>query len=171
MLSIQGLDLNLLLLLHTVLTERSVARAAARLHVTPSAVSNSLARLREVLGDPLFTRQGRGIAPTPRALELAPVLARTLAELDRAVSAAPFDPARCDRTFTLALADVGQVAWVPGLTRALQREMPQARLILTAERPLTVFNYNGFNPEVANGWDTQTYPIPAVYTVGLNVKF
>lgn len=50
-------------------------------------------------------------------------------------------------------------------------EMPRSRLILTAERPLTVFNYNGFNPEVANGWDTQTYPIPAVYTVGLNIKF
>lgn len=50
-------------------------------------------------------------------------------------------------------------------------EMPDARLMLTADRPLTVFNYNGFNPEVANGIDTQTYPIPAVYTVGLNVKF
>ncbi|MGC1241780.1 MAG: TonB-dependent receptor [Chryseosolibacter sp.] len=50
-------------------------------------------------------------------------------------------------------------------------EMPQSRLILTAERPLTVFSYNGFNPEVPNGWDTQTYPIPAVYTVGLNIKF
>ena len=49
--------------------------------------------------------------------------------------------------------------------------MPDTRLVLTAERPLTVFSYNGFNPEVANGWDTQTYPIPAVYTIGLNVKF
>lgn len=48
---------------------------------------------------------------------------------------------------------------------------PDARIYVTAERPLTVFNYNGFNPEVANGVDTQTYPIPAVYTVGLNVKF
>jgi hypothetical protein len=50
-------------------------------------------------------------------------------------------------------------------------KMPDARISLTAERPLTVFNYNGFNPEVANGVDTQAYPIPAVYTVGLNVKF
>jgi TonB-dependent starch-binding outer membrane protein SusC len=50
-------------------------------------------------------------------------------------------------------------------------KMPSSRLILTAERPLTMFNYNGFNPEVANGIDTQTYPVPAVYTVGLNVKF
>ncbi len=50
-------------------------------------------------------------------------------------------------------------------------QLPQVRVSLTAERPLTVFDYNGFNPEVPNGIDRQTYPIPAVYTVGLNVKF
>jgi TonB-linked SusC/RagA family outer membrane protein len=49
--------------------------------------------------------------------------------------------------------------------------IPESKIILTAERPLTLFKYNGFNPEVANGIDTQTYPIPAVYTVGLSVKF
>jgi TonB-linked SusC/RagA family outer membrane protein len=48
---------------------------------------------------------------------------------------------------------------------------PDTRISLTADRPLTHFNYNGFNPEVANGIDTQTYPIPAVYTVGLNINF
>lgn len=50
-------------------------------------------------------------------------------------------------------------------------KVPATRLTFTAERPLTVFSYNGFNPEVANGIDRQTYPIPAVYTLGLNVKF
>jgi hypothetical protein len=49
--------------------------------------------------------------------------------------------------------------------------MPDMRVSLTADRPLTFFKYNGFNPEVANGIDTQAYPIPAVYTVGLNIKF
>lgn len=49
--------------------------------------------------------------------------------------------------------------------------LPQTTVSLTAERPITMFKYNGFNPEVANGIDSQTYPIPAVYTVGLNVKF
>ena len=49
--------------------------------------------------------------------------------------------------------------------------LPDTRVALTAERPLTLFKYNGFNPEVDNGIDTQTYPIPAVYTVGLNIKF
>jgi TonB-linked SusC/RagA family outer membrane protein len=51
------------------------------------------------------------------------------------------------------------------------KKIPDFRIILTAERPLTVFNYNGFNPEVANGIDRQVYPIPAVYTLGLNMKF
>ena len=51
------------------------------------------------------------------------------------------------------------------------KNMPDAKFTITAERPVTVFNYNGFNPEVANGIDRQTYPIPAVYTAGLNLKF
>ncbi|MDV3307932.1 MAG: TonB-dependent receptor [Cyclobacteriaceae bacterium] len=58
-----------------------------------------------------------------------------------------------------------------GRKQLFNTEMPATRIILTAERPLTVFNYNGFNPEVADGVDIQTYPIPAVYTVGLNVTF
>lgn len=50
-------------------------------------------------------------------------------------------------------------------------QMPEATFFLTAERPLTIFDYNGFNPEVANGIDRQTYPIPSVYTIGLNLKY
>ncbi|MCC5927936.1 MAG: TonB-dependent receptor [Cyclobacteriaceae bacterium] len=49
--------------------------------------------------------------------------------------------------------------------------MPETRVTVTAERPLTFFNYNGFNPEVPNGIDRQVYPIPAIYTLGLNVRF
>ncbi len=49
-------------------------------------------------------------------------------------------------------------------------QMPDVRVTLTAERPVTLFKYNGFNPEVANGIDRQTYPIPAVYTIGINIK-
>jgi DNA-binding transcriptional LysR family regulator len=63
-------DLNLLVTLDVVLTEGSVARAAERLHLSPSAMSRALARLRETTGDPLLVRAGRGLVPTPRALEL-----------------------------------------------------------------------------------------------------
>ncbi len=126
--SIASFDLNLMLVLHTVLSERNVARAAERLHVTPSAVSNQLARLRDVLGDPLVTRKGRGIVPTPRAIELAPAIARAIRELEVALAAAPFDRAACTRTFTLAVADVGQVVWVPRVARAMREELPRAHL-------------------------------------------
>lgn len=91
---LSSLDLNLLLVLDTVLSERSVARAAKRLHVTPSAISNSLAKLRVALGDPLVTREGRGIVPTPRATELQPALARAIAELERVVTQGAFDRSR-----------------------------------------------------------------------------
>jgi hypothetical protein len=48
---------------------------------------------------------------------------------------------------------------------------PATKIIFTADRPLTLFNYNGFTPELSDGIDSQTYPLPAVYTIGLNVKF
>src|SRR5260370_2636203 len=63
-------DLNLLVTLDVLLAEGSVARAAKRLHLSPSAMSRALARLRETTGDPLLVRAGRGLVPTPRALEL-----------------------------------------------------------------------------------------------------
>jgi DNA-binding transcriptional LysR family regulator len=126
--SLSALDLNLLLVLDTVLRERSVAGAARRLHVTPSAVSNSLAKLRAALNDPLVTRQGRGIVPTPRALELGPALTRAMAELEAAVTRKPFDAANCSRTFTLAMADALQVAWLPRIAALMTKQLPQATL-------------------------------------------
>lgn len=122
------MDLNLLLVLHTVLEEGNVARAARRLHVTPSAVSNALARLRGVIGDPLVTRKGRGIVPTPRAVELAPAIARGLRELEAAVQGVSFDAASCTRTFTLALADAGQVTWLPRIASRMRKALPRAHL-------------------------------------------
>src|ERR1700710_2924160 len=63
-------DFNLLVTLDVLLTEGSVARAARRLRLSPSAMSRALARLRETTGDPLLVRAGRGLVPTPRALAL-----------------------------------------------------------------------------------------------------
>ena len=63
-------DLNLLATLDVLLAEGNVARAAERLRLSPSAMSRQLARLRRTTGDPLLVRAGRGLVPTPRALEL-----------------------------------------------------------------------------------------------------
>ncbi len=126
--SLSRLDLNLLVVLDTVLSERSVVRAARRLHVTPSAVSNALARLRGVLDDPLVARSGRGIVPTPRAAELAPSLARALQDLDQAIHGVAFDPSSTTREYTLAIADSGQLVRLPRIASLLNEEMPRARL-------------------------------------------
>jgi len=126
--SLAALDLNLLLVLDSVLSERSVVRAARRLHVTPSAVSNALARLRAALDDPLLVRSGRGVVPTPRAAALAPAIARALADLDRAIHGDAFDPATTDRELTLAMADVVQIVKLPAIVAALAAKMPRARL-------------------------------------------
>jgi DNA-binding transcriptional LysR family regulator len=121
-------DLNLLMVLNAVLSEGSVAKAADRLHVTPSAVSNALARLRVLMGDPLVTKKGRGIVPTPRALELAPQLAKSLRELHDVVHAGAFNAAVTTRRFTIALSDVGQIVLLPRIAELFTKEMPQASL-------------------------------------------
>ncbi|HTJ81863.1 MAG TPA: LysR family transcriptional regulator [Polyangiaceae bacterium] len=152
--SLSALDLNLLLVLETVLAERSVVRAAHRLRVTPSAISNALARLRAHLGDPLIARKGRGIVPTPRALELAPILSRTLAEIDQALHGAAFDPATSTRSFSLAVADAGQLVRIPGLARLMAVEMPHARLrVLGIDSLVSLGGLSGTEVDVAIGVD------------------
>jgi hypothetical protein len=64
-----------------------------------------------------------------------------------------------------------QLAYNVKKQNAFGVQLPDMRISLTADRPLTFFKYNGFNPEIKDGIDTQTYPIPAVYTLGLNIKF
>src|SRR5579864_4960954 len=98
--NLSTLDLNLLLVLHVVLEERSATRAAKRLSVTQSAVSNAIARLRSVLADPLVVRSGRGLSPTPRAEELRPFIAQAVAQLQVAVDRGmAFDPRISERSF------------------------------------------------------------------------
>ncbi|MFT4195703.1 LysR family transcriptional regulator [Ottowia sp.] len=100
------LDLNLLVTFEVLMTERSVTRAAARLARTQSAVSHSLARLRDQLGDPLLVKVGSGMAPSPFALNLIEDVRPILRSIQRVVAPpAPFDPATSDRVFRLAIAD------------------------------------------------------------------
>jgi DNA-binding transcriptional LysR family regulator len=125
---LSSLDLNLFLVLHTVLDEGSVTRAAKKLRVTQSAVSNGLARLRELLGDPLFVRHGRGLVPTPRAQDLAPVMRRAMAELKKAVDGADFVPETSKRRFTLCWSDAQTIAHLPSLLSRFSQSLPNATL-------------------------------------------
>lgn len=127
--NLSALDLNLFVVLHVVLEERSATRAAKRLHVTQSAVSNAIARLRSVIGDPLVVRSGRGLAPTPRADELRPFIAQAISHLQSAVErGAAFDPGLSERSFTLSLSDNYQTSEAARIAEALGRKMPRASL-------------------------------------------
>lgn len=127
--NLSTLDLNLFVVLHAVLEERSATRAAKRLGVTQSAVSNALARLRAAIGDPLVVRSGRGLVATPRAEELAPVIADAITRLEKVLSrGAAFLPAASARTFTLAAADNHQAREVPLIAAAFTRDLPLAKL-------------------------------------------
>ncbi|MCF8273608.1 MAG: TonB-dependent receptor [Flavobacteriaceae bacterium] len=63
-----------------------------------------------------------------------------------------------------------QLAYTIKGEKLFGKNMPETRFTLTADRPFTFFNYNGFNPEVSDGVDRQTYPVPGVYTFGVNIK-
>jgi DNA-binding transcriptional LysR family regulator len=127
--NLSAVDLNLLPVLQAVLAERNATRAAARLHVTQSAVSNALARLRRVFADPLVVRVARGLEPTPRALELAPRLDALLTQLDGLISAASaFEPARSTRRFTVACSDAIEFVVIPHLAALMAKRLPRASL-------------------------------------------
>ena len=122
-------DLNLLITLNVLLDECNVARAAKRLGLSPSAMSRALARLRETMADPLLVRAGRGLVPTPRALELREEVAR-LAHSIAAVlrPAQQVDMKQVERTFTLRTSDGFVENFGPELVEQLAREAPGIRL-------------------------------------------
>jgi DNA-binding transcriptional LysR family regulator len=119
-----GLDGHLLQLLLMVHEQGSVTGAAERLGVTQSAVSHGLTRLRRILGDPLFVKSGRGIAPTPLADALAPRARALLDELRAFGRSGGFDPARLVQTLTIAANDLQRDLLLPALLRRLRREAP-----------------------------------------------
>lgn len=128
---IRNVDLNLLVALDALLAERSVSRAAQRLHLSQPAASALLARLRELFGDPLLVRSARGMLPTPRALELLAPVSQVLSEINTIIQPhTAFDPATAVQTFTLSASDYSEYALLPALVDYLERKAPGVRLEL-----------------------------------------
>ncbi|MEA5501627.1 LysR family transcriptional regulator [Halotia wernerae UHCC 0503] len=127
-------DLNLLAALDTLLAEGSVAKAASRLGLSPSAMSHTLARLREATGDKLLVRAGRGLVPTPRALELARDVGRLVRDGEAMLRpAGDFDLSKLDRVFTMRARDGFAESFGPALIARLRREAPRVRLHFVAK--------------------------------------
>lgn len=119
------LDLHHLRALDAVLAERSVTRAAARLSLTPSAVSHALRGLRDTLDDPLLVRGPGGMVPTPRAESLQGPLHQALRDLERALQGGDgFDPAASTRTFRLLMPDSLTLTVLPDLLALVRAEAP-----------------------------------------------
>ncbi|RXT15740.1 LysR family transcriptional regulator [Rhizobium leguminosarum] len=122
-------DLNLLVTLNVLLAEGSVARAAQRLRLSPSAMSRALARLRETTGDPLLVRAGRGLVPTPRALELRERVSRIVEDAQAVLRPAEaLDLEQLVRTFTLRTSEGFAESFGPDLIARLGRQAPGVRL-------------------------------------------
>lgn len=122
-------DFNLLLTLDAVLAEGSVARAAKRLGLSPSAMSRALARLRDATADPLLVRAGRGLVPTPRALELRERVGRLVQDAQSVLRPAEkFDLGKLARTFTIRTREGFVENFGPALIARVRRDAPGVRL-------------------------------------------
>jgi DNA-binding transcriptional LysR family regulator len=122
-------DLNLLVTLDVLLAEGNVARAAQRLRLSSSAMSRALARLRQVTGDPLLVRAGRGLVPTPRALELRQDVGRVVEEAEALLRPAKLlDLGTLERTFTLRNREGFVDTFGPTLLARIAQEAPRVRI-------------------------------------------
>jgi DNA-binding transcriptional LysR family regulator len=134
MVNFRTLDLNLLRVFDTVMAEGSLTRAAAALAMTQPAVSQAVRRLREALGDELFTRGAHGMNPTAQAEALWPQVRSALATLRQALAPADFVPERDAVQWRLTMADATAALMMPGLVAAIERSRALANLRLL---PLT----------------------------------
>lgn len=122
-------DLNLLIALDALLAEGSVAGAARRLRLSPSAMSRALARLRETTGDPLLARAGRGLVPTPRAVELRDKVRQVVEDAGAVLRPdQEIDMRRLTRTFAVRTSDGFVETFGARLVARLARDAPGARL-------------------------------------------
>jgi DNA-binding transcriptional LysR family regulator len=147
MMVLNGLDTTDLVALHVLLEERHVTRAAHRLGITQSSMSHRLARLREALQDPLFTRSSGGLLPTPRAESVAVPLRDALRALEAAVALPrPFDPRASRYAVSIAMPDLlaplaprlvaGLVAEAPFMSVQLSPVVPALSAALAEGRPV-----------------------------------
>lgn len=122
-------DLNMLVTLDVLLSEGNVTRAARRLRLSPSAMSRALARLRETTGDPLLVRAGRGLVPTPRALELRARVSQLVQDSQSVLRPAETpDLKHLVRTFTLRTSEGFAENFGPDLIARTSLEAPNVRL-------------------------------------------
>ncbi len=138
---LSGFDLNLLVVFDVLLAERNVTRAAKRLGLSQSAVSNALSRLRQALGDPLLVRAATGMVPTSRALALQRDVGEALDRVGKAVAGGGvFDPQTARRTFVIAATDYVQFVLLSALVNRVRAQA--ADVVLHIVPPMREFPWS-----------------------------
>jgi LysR family transcriptional regulator, nod-box dependent transcriptional activator len=132
--SLRLTNLNLLPILHAVLKHRNLTQAAAELHVTQSAVSNSLKQLREHFGDELLVKDGRKLRLTQKGAALIEPLERALGAVQDVVASARFDPQTTRRRFRIATVDYVMAVTAPQMARILSEEAPRVSVQMITAR-------------------------------------
>ena len=123
------LDLNLLRAFDAIATEGSVTAAGERIGLSQPAMSNALARLRTLFGDPLFVRTPRGMRPTPFAQQLASPVREALRLIQTALQQhAGFEPRSSGNTFRFYMSDIGEMVFLPRLLERLKHDAPGVKI-------------------------------------------
>lgn len=122
--NLKHLDLNLLVVFDAVYSARNISRAAEQLAMSQPAVSNALARLRELLGDPLFVRGRRGVEPTVKATQIAQTVRDALAMLGAELAPETLDLATYRRHFRIIMPDVFEPIMMPPILREICAKAP-----------------------------------------------
>ncbi|MGK6306892.1 LysR family transcriptional regulator [Variovorax sp. DT-64] len=133
-LNARRIDLNLLRVFDAVFEDRNLLRAGKRLHLSQSAISHALGRLREALQDELFVRTPKGMEPTARALAMAPALREALRSIHDTLGVQPFDPASTARSFVVAANDYVTSVLLTRLAACMSEVAPAIDLVV---RPST----------------------------------
>lgn len=144
---LNNLNLNLLRSLHVLLEECHVSKAAARLHITQSAMSRQLAQLRELCDDPLLVRDGNQLLPTPRAKVLQDKLRVLLEEFDALLADKPFDPKVWQQEFVLSSSDYVAQYIVPDVVSVVVEQAPKVNIAYRLWQPefLADFDRSGIH--------------------------
>ncbi|KVV11629.1 Nodulation protein D 2 [Pseudomonas sp. TAD18] len=134
MVLLRNIDLNLLVVLDALLTEKHVTRTGARLHLSQPAISHSLSKLRVLLDDPILIRQGSEVVLSALAQNLQAPLKEILSQIEILLGKSiDFVPANSHRTFRLAMSDYGAAIVLPKLLRQLRAQAPNTTLVVTQD--------------------------------------
>lgn len=151
-------DLNLLKALRVLIEECHVGRAAERMGVSQSAMSHTLARLRQLFGDPLFVRSSHGLTPTSRSEALADRLVELLDELNGLIVSPSFEPSQARGQITIQTNDFVAAGYLPAVLGRINKLAPKLEVIIRGEADRVFENLESGSSDLAIGVLPNTPP-------------